>query len=128
MAETFMKSLAAILLLALTVTGCTSRSNARLNAQQAYLAGQNATLQQQLAQPPGTFQTVTVLGPVQNSKVPWVVGLTLAQAIATANYIGTDEPTSITISRQGEIATIDANVLMKGTVITLEAGDTVEIR
>ena len=52
----------------------------------------------------------------------------LAQAVATANYIGADEPTSITISRQGEIATIDANVLLKGTVINLEAGDTVEIR
>ena len=123
-----MKSLTAILLLALAVTGCTSRSNARLNAQQAYLAGQNSTLQQQLAQSPSNFPTVTVLGPVQNSKVPWVVGLTLAQAIATANYVGNDEPTSITISRQGEIATIDANVLLKGTVINLEAGDTVEIR
>jgi len=123
-----MKSLAAILLLTLAVTGCTSRSNARLNAQQAYLAGQNATLQQQLAQQPSNFPTVTVLGPVQNSKVPWVVGLTLAQAIATANYIGNDEQKTITISRQGEIATIDANVLLKGTVINLEAGDTVEIR
>ena len=123
-----MKSLTAILLLALAVTGCTSRSNARLNAQQAYLAGQNATLQQQLAQSPSNFPTVTVLGPVQNSKVPWVVGLTLAQAIATANYIGAGDPTSITISRQGEIATIDAKVLLNGTVITLEAGDTVEIR
>ena len=123
-----MKSLTAILLLALAVTGCTSRSNARLNAQQAYLAGQNSTLQQQLAQSPSNFPTVTVLGPVQNSKVPWVVGLTLAQAIATANYVGNDEPTSITISRQGEIATIDANVLLKGTVINLEAGDTEEIR
>ncbi len=123
-----MKSLTAILLLVLAVTGCTSRSNARLNAQQAYLAGQNATLQQQLAQQPGNFPTVTILGPVQNSKVPWVVGLTLAQAIATANYVGNDEPTSITISRQGEIATVDANVLLKGTVINLEAGDTVEIR
>ena len=124
-----MKSLAAILLLlTVAVTGCTSRSNARLNAQQAYLAGQNATLQQQLAQQPSNFPTVTILGPVQNSKVPWVVGLTLAQAVATANYMGADEPTSITISRQGEIATIDANVLLKGTVINLEAGDTVEIR
>lgn len=123
-----MKSLAALLLLALAMTGCTSRSNARLNAQQAYLAGQNATLQQQLSQPAGNFPTVSIIGPVQNAKVPWVVGLTLAQAIATANYIGTDEPTSITISRQGEIATIDAKVLLNGTVITLEAGDTVEIR
>ena len=78
-----MKSLAAILLLlTVAVTGCTSRSNARLNAQQAYLAGQNATLQQQLAQQPSNFPTVTILGPVQNSKVPWVVGLTLAQAVA----------------------------------------------
>ncbi len=123
-----MKSLAAILLLAWVATGCTSRSNARLNAQQAYLAGQNATLQQQLAQAPSNFPTVTVLGPVQNSKVPWVVGLTLVQAIATANYVGNEDPTSITISRQGEIATIDAKVLLNGTVITLEAGDTVEIR
>jgi len=113
--------------LVLAATGCTTKSNARLNAQSAYLAGQNATLQQQLAQMPANFPAVTIIGPVQNPRVPWVVGLTLAQAIATASYQAPTDPTSITITRQGEAATIDPNVLLNGTVITLQAGDVVEI-
>jgi len=68
-----------ILFLALAAGGCTSESKARAQAQAAFLAGQNAALRQQ-QQEPG----VAIIGPVQNPQVPWVAGLTLAQAIATA--------------------------------------------
>jgi hypothetical protein len=118
-----MKSCFAILILALAVAGCTTRSKARLNAQNAFLAGQNAALRQQQAQSPG----VTVVGAVQNPQVPWVAGLTLAQAVATANYVGADEPKQIIITRQGESAALVANVLLNGTDIPLEIGDVIEL-
>ena len=117
-----MKFCFVILLLALAATGCTSRSKARANAQNAFLAGQNAALRQQQA------AGVTMVGPVQNPQVPWVAGLTLAQAVATANYIGAHEPKRIIITRQGESAALDAKVLFNGTDIPLEIGDVIELR
>ncbi len=104
--------------------GCTTRSKARLESQNAFLAGQNTVLRQQQAQSPG----VTIVGAVQNPQVPWVAGLTLAQAIATANYVGADEPKQIIITRNGESAAMDAKVLLDGTVIPLEIGDVIELR
>jgi hypothetical protein len=65
---------------------------------------------------------------VQNPQVPWVTGLTLAQAIATANYTGADAPKQILITRQGETAAMDAKVLLDGTDIPLEVGDVVGLR
>ena len=65
---------------------------------------------------------------MQNPQVPWVEGLTLAQAIATADYIGADAPKQIIITRQGESATLDAKVLLNGTDIPLEKGDVIELR
>ena len=111
-----------ILMLALAVAGCTTKSAARLKEQNAFLAGQNAALRQ-VAQ----FPSVNLVGSVQNPKVPWVVGLTLTQAIATANYLGQDEPKDIILTRQGESARLDPKVLLNGVAIPLEPGDVVEI-
>jgi hypothetical protein len=120
-----MKFLFAILMLALAVTGCTTKSKARLKEQNAFLAGQNAALRQQRsAQASG----VTIVGAVQNPQVPWVAGLTLAQAVATANYVGADEPKKIIITRNGESAALDAKVLLDGSIIPLEMGDVIELR
>jgi hypothetical protein len=105
--------------------GCTTKSSAKLKEENAFLAGQNVALRQQSAsQPPG----VTIIGPVQNPQVAWVAGLTLAQAIATANYVGAEEPKQIIITRNGESAALDAQVLLNGTVIPLEIGDVIELR
>jgi hypothetical protein len=65
---------------------------------------------------------------VQKSEVPWVEGLTLAQAIATANYTGFHNPKGITITRQGEQASINPKDLLNGHVVPLEPGDTITIR
>ncbi|HEY5346368.1 MAG TPA: hypothetical protein VIK62_08505 [Verrucomicrobiae bacterium] len=114
-----------ILILMLAATGCTTKSKSQMQAQNAFLAGQNAALKQQLA---AQSAGVTIVGAVQNPNVPWVAGLTLAQALATANYTGTDAPQQIIITRQGESATLDAEVFLNGTDIPLEAGDVVELR
>jgi hypothetical protein len=102
-----------------------------LNAQNAFLAGQNQALREQLAQQPAPVSqtpSVSIIGPVQNSTVPWVTGLTLAQAVATANYLDSKEPTQIVITRQGESATLDARVLFNGPDVPLESGDVVELK
>jgi hypothetical protein len=123
-----MKILFAISLLALAVAGCTTKSTVQLERQNAFLAGQNAALRQQ-QQTQTALQTpgVTIVGAVQNSNVPWVAGLTLAQAIATANYLDSRAPKQIIITRGGESATLDAKVLFDGTDVPLEIGDVVEL-
>ena len=65
---------------------------------------------------------------VQHPQVPWITGLTLAQALATANYVGTDQPKQIILTRHGESAAMDANVLLNGTDVPLEIGDVIELR
>lgn len=111
------------------LSGCTTKSTARLKEQNAFLAGQNAALrQQQQTQTASQTPGVTVVGAVQNPNVPWVAGLTLAQAIATANYLDPHAPKQIIITRAGESATLDAKVLLDGTDIPLEIGDVIELR
>ena len=107
------------------LAGCTTKSGAQAKAQQAFLAGQNTVLRQQQA---AQFSGVTVVGPVQTPQVPWVAGLTLAQAIATATYLDSHEPKQIIITRQGENATLDAKILFNGVQVPLEPGDVIELR
>jgi hypothetical protein len=107
------------------LSGCTTKSGAQAKAQEAFLAGQNAALRQQQA---AQFSGVTVVGPVQNPQVPWVAGLTLAQAIATANYLDSHEPKTVIITRQGESAQLDPKVLLNGVAVPLESGDVIELR
>ncbi len=109
------------ILLAVAVAGCVSKSEMRRREQAAFVAGRNS-VQRELA------AGVTVVGPVVHPQVPWVAGLTLAQAIATAHYLDSRDPKSITITRNGEQATVDPKDLVNGTVVTLESGDVVEIR
>jgi hypothetical protein len=108
---------------AMLFCGCVSKSKSQARAQQAYLAGQNAALRQQQTEAPG----VTVIGPVQNPDVPWVEGLTLAQAIATANYLGQHDPREIIIMRQGESAKLAPKMLLNGANVPLEPGDIITI-
>jgi len=114
-----------LLLCAGVLCSCETKSKANARARAAYLAGQNDALRQQQAQArtPG----VTVIGPVQNPDVPWVEGLTLAQALATAKYIGQHDPKEIIITRQGESAKLAPKMLLNGADVPLEPGDTVTI-
>ena len=121
-----MRAVLVILAMMFAVSGCTTKSTVRLKEQNAFLAGQNAALRQPAPAPSG-FPTVSILGPVQNAAVPWVAGLTLTQAIATAKYLDPNEPQEIILTRQGESAKLNPAVILNGAVIPLEAGDVVEI-
>jgi len=124
--------LTVLLGLGILTGGCVSKSTAQLREKNAFLAGQNMALMQQqaqnaaqnAAQSPG----VRIVGPVQHPQVPWVSGLTLAQAVATASYVGQDEPKQIIITRNGESAAFDASALLNGANIPLEIGDVIEMK
>jgi len=124
-----MKMFVLMLILAGLVAGCTTQSKARAQAraegQKAYLQGQSDAQKQLMAQ---QQNSVTVLGPVQNNTVPWVAGLTLTQAIVTATYLGPNDPTQITLTRQREDAVIDPHVLFNGVQIPLEPGDVITLK
>ena len=115
----------AALLMATSFCGCVTKSQARAEAQAAYLAGQNDALVKMAAD---QHTSVFIVGPVEHPNVPWVEGLTLSQAIATANYTGRHNPKTITITRQGEQAVVSPKDLLNGHVVPLEPGDTITIR
>jgi hypothetical protein len=104
--------------------GCVTRSHANAQARQAYMAGQQAAL----ASLAGEGKVIIIEGPVERPNVPWVEGLTLSQAIATATYTGRRNPRSITITRQGEAISVIPRTLLSGRAILLQPGDAVKIR
>ena len=109
----------------LPVCGCVTKTQAQADARAAYLAGQRDAY----AAIAATQRTsITINGPVQNSSVPWVEGLTLAQAIATANYTASSHPKEIILLRRGESASIDPKDLLNGRDVPLEPGDTITLR
>jgi hypothetical protein len=120
-----MKALIALLVLAVAVSGCVTRATARADARAAYLAGQKDALAAVAA---AQRTGIKVFGPVQNSEVPWVEGLTLMQAIATATYTAHGNPKEILLLRRGESATIDPKDLLNGHDVPLEPGDTITLR
>jgi len=111
--------------LAAVAAGCITRSAARAQANEAFLAGQRseARTEEQKAQP-----MVTVRGDVQHSQIPWTEELTLARAIVAAGLNGLINPTAFEVIRKGEASRIDARRLLRGEDFSLEAGDVIEIR
>jgi hypothetical protein len=120
-----MRLSAAILFLALFAGGCTTRSAANANARTAYIAGQRDALAGVVA---AQRTSVVVNGPVQNPEIQWTDGLTLAQAIAAANYTARGTPSEIILTRHGESASISPRDLLRGADVPLEPGDVIELR
>jgi hypothetical protein len=104
--------------------GCVTEAQANARVRAAYLEGQKVAL----ASVAGQGQGVAVVGPVQYPNVPWVEGLTLAQAIATASYTGHRNPKAITITRAGAEISVDPHDLLGGHVVPLQSGDRINIR
>jgi hypothetical protein len=119
-----MKAFTILLFLSLAVSGCVSKTKAQAEARAAYAAGQKDAYAHI-----ATDQRISIkiFGPVQNPEVPWVEGLTLAQAIATANYAARGNPQEILLLRRGENATIDPRDLLNGHDVPLEPGDTITL-
>jgi hypothetical protein len=120
-------SLAFALASAVLISGCITKTQARQEAQVAYLAGQRDGMllaQQQ----PSRGPVVTFLGPVNNPVVNWTAGLTLSQAIVAAVYAGPANPTAIFIRRGTTLIPVELNRLLAGEDTPVLAGDIVELR
>jgi len=116
--------LSAILLLLLCLTGCVSKSKAKQNARAAYVEGQQKALAEQQAQQPAVW----FRGDIQNPRVPWTEGLTLSQALLSAHYTWNWNPRLITVTRNGEVYTVNAKLLLRGVDDpVLEPGDVIEV-
>jgi hypothetical protein len=117
--------LALLALLALAVApACTTKAKARAEAQRAFLAGQNQSLQQQ-----SLANAVTVRGPVRHPVIAWTEDLTLARALVAAEYTGLRDPREIFVIRQGVAHPVNLPALLKGQEDPpLAPGDIVEVR
>jgi hypothetical protein len=68
-------------------------------------------------------------GDVRMNSVPWHEGLTLAEAIVQAQYIGRSDPFSITLTRNGTAYRVDVRHLLRGEDnLPLEPGDRINVR
>jgi hypothetical protein len=112
------------LLVSLLFCGRVTEAQANARVKAAYLAGQKAAFESI----GGTGQGVTIVGAVDHPNVPWVEGLTLAQAIATAKYTSHRNPKTITITRQGEEISVNPRDLIDGHVVSLQPGDKITIQ
>ena len=120
-------ALAAALCLTLAAVGCISKSRADAEARAAFAAGQQQAMERmRQAQPQGP--TVTFVGPVRNTLVPWSAELTLAKAIVAADYLGPKDPTEIIIRRGSEEIRLDPRKLLGGEDVSLLPRDIVELK
>lgn len=118
-------NIAGLLLAAVLLSGCVSRSKAKLDAQRAYLEARQQLLAEQLEQQPAVW----FRGDIRNARVPWVEGLSLSQALLTAQYTWHWDPRFITVTRDGEVYSVNPRRLLRGEEDPLlEAGDVIEVR
>ncbi len=115
-----------VLLLAVLLGGCVSRSKADARARAAFIAGQQqAMMRMQQAQ--GQGPCVTVNGEVRNRVVPWSEGLTLAKAVIAADYYGATDPAQIIIVHNGVATRVEPRQLLSGVDIPLQPGDIIQL-
>jgi len=107
------------------LTGCVSKTKANAQARAAFLAGQR---EEMIRQSQARGPAVTVLGAVKNGTVPWTPDLTLAKAIAAADYYGAAEPSAIILVRAGRGIQYDPKRLLSGEDTPLQPQDVIQIR
>ncbi len=116
--------------------GCVTKERAEADTRAAFFAGQASALGQMRLQnaTPGaptaaTVPGVTILGPVKNRTVPWTEDLSLVRALVAAEYIGSTELFSISVTRGGKEIPVSPQRLLNGSIDPiLEAGDVITLR
>ncbi len=118
--------LVSVFIAAMLLSGCVTKAKARVDAQKAFLAGQQEALARiQRSQPHGP--NITLIGPVRNPTVTWNPDLTLARALVEAEYYGAADPSEIYIVRNGVAFRVDPRQLLSGQDVPLKPGDLVQI-
>ncbi|HEV2456409.1 MAG TPA: hypothetical protein VGY98_19250 [Verrucomicrobiae bacterium] len=105
------------------MTGCVTKATADAQAKAAFLAGEKAAYQSMQS----STTDITVLGNVQKHQIPWVEGMTLAQALATATYTGAHDPTDLILRRNSVQTEVDPRDLLNGRDVPLHPGDVISV-
>jgi hypothetical protein len=119
-----MRILCVLSMLALVpVAGCVSKETADAQAKAAFMAGEKAAYQSMQS----ATTAITILGNVQKHQLPWADGLTLAHALAAADYTGAHDPTDIILRRNSVQTEIDPKQLLNGQDVPLHPGDVLSV-
>jgi hypothetical protein len=113
-------------ILALSSTGCVSKSKAQADARAAFMAGQQQGMIARTPQP--AHNAVTLVGPVRTPSLTWTQDLTLAKAIVDAGYESAVDPTQIMIVRNGQAIPVDPQSLLAGQDVPLLPGDMIVLQ
>ncbi|HEX3625543.1 MAG TPA: hypothetical protein VH280_08965 [Verrucomicrobiae bacterium] len=100
-----------------------TKATADAEAKAAFVAGQKAAYQSMQA----NTTDVIVLGNVKKHDIPWVSGLTMAQALATAEYTGARDPTDIILRRNSVQTEVDPKQLLNDIDVPLHPGDVISV-
>ena len=114
-------------LLVVAVSGCVTKGQAEAQARAAFVAGEQQAMER-MRQAQVQGPSVTFVGAVKNTLVPWTAELTLAKAIVAADYFGTKDPAEIIIHRGTEEIRLDATKLLGGEDVPLMPRDIVELK
>jgi hypothetical protein len=125
MRRIILPALAASVVLAVLSAGCVSAGRAKREQAAAYEVGRQQAQQERERQPP----SVTFVGDIRQPTVPWIEGMTLAQALLAAQYSALWDPHRITIRRQGQAYAVHVRRFLAGEENpVLLPGDIIEIR
>lgn len=120
-----MKIIGSILLLALMVGGCATKSGVRSEMQRVVGEERQRAEMERLQKEPAVW----FRGDVQMLRVTWREGLTLAAALTEARYTGFGTPKSLTVTRAEQVYTVNVRALLRGQDNPeLQPGDVVEVR
>jgi hypothetical protein len=115
-----------VLLLAVLLGGCVSKSKADARTRAAFIAGQQQAMAR-MQQIQGQGPSITVNGEVRNHVVSWTEGMTLAKALLAADYISAKDPAQIIIVHNGIATRLEPGQLLSGVDIPLQPGDIVQL-
>ncbi len=118
-----MRILCCGLALLAALSGCVSKSKARAQAQEAFLAGQRQAMALQQTREP----SVSFVGPVNNRLIPWTENLTLAHALVAAEYVGRADPSALVIVRDSRPISVNPKDLLSGKDVPLQQGDIIHV-
>lgn len=111
--------------LALLATGCATRESTRRDLQRALTEDRiHAEAEKKLKEPAVWFR-----GDIRNPRVSWREGLTLAQALAEAQFTHDWNPRLISVTRDGQVYPVNTRRLLRGQDNPeLLPGDIIEVR
>lgn len=120
-----MRLVLASLLLMVAASGCVTRSDVRKEAQRTAFEEKQREEWEKLQKEPAIW----FRGDIRNPRVAWKEGITLAEAIAAAQYTWTWDPQLITVTRDGQVYPINVRRLLRGQENPeLEPGDIVDVK